>query len=89
MFKISSDSYIDNDFFAFRSARLRCLDALLAGCMDEEGISGVVAPPFAATLTMCVDVKANALKFVKENRVVEEGMSVPTCGRRALLWPPH
>ena len=56
--------------------------------MDEEGIGSVVAAPFAVTLdlTMCITVKANGLK---EERVGEEGMSVPTCGGPALLCGIH
>ena len=35
------------------SALFRCFGDLLAGSMDDEGITSVAAAPFAVTLTMC------------------------------------
>ena len=39
-----------------------CFGDLLAGSLDEEGIGSVVVASFEVALTMCVTVKANALK---------------------------
>ena len=39
-----------------------CFGDLVAGSMDEEEISSVVAAPLAVTLTKCVTLKGNALK---------------------------
>ena len=66
-FEISSDSYIDIDSL-FSYLVLRAFRSLLRRSRLRErgwlgeGIGSVVVAPFPVTLTMCVTVKANALK---------------------------
>ena len=55
--------------------------------MDEEGIGSVFLATFAVALTMCVTVKANALK---EDGELERGLIVRADLRTAIvLWYPH